>query len=79
MRYYVTDQCNSCMDCLETCPVHAIRTPGLRFFYAGEEHSPLSYEFPFIVQEACDGCVEHVAPICVETCAVQAIFTNMLE
>lgn len=79
MRYYVTDQCNNCMECVTACPVHAVRPPGLGYRFAGEECAPLSYHTPYIVQEECDGCVYRREPICVEACDMHAIYTNMLE
>jgi Fe-S-cluster-containing hydrogenase component 2 len=79
MRYYITDQCDNCMKCVEACPTHAIYPAGSMYRFGGEAYAPLSFHTPYVVQEECDGCVYRGAPQCVEACDRNTIYTNMLE
>ena len=73
MKYFITEECDNCFDCLDVCAPSAILRPGDGYSTDEEDVEPLNYITAYIVDERCNGCADHDAPRCVGVCTTHAI------
>jgi ferredoxin len=73
MALKIADECITCGACEPECPNTAIYEPGMNWRLFGQEHSPLSNDFYYIVADKCTECVGfHEESQCAAVCPVDA-------